>query len=71
MSRTIDELLAEIKSAAEEVWGYLGPGFLEKVYQESLMYELELRGIKAREEVAITTYYKGKQVGAYRTDIMV
>ncbi|MCP4602044.1 MAG: GxxExxY protein, partial [Proteobacteria bacterium] len=40
-----DELARSVIGAAIEVHKYLGPGFLEKVYEEALCVELRLRKI--------------------------
>ena len=55
----LDELAYEVIGAAMEVRNILGPGLLESVYQESLMIELNLRGIKAKQEIILPIKYKG------------
>jgi GxxExxY protein len=40
-----EELVNRIIGAAIEVHSKLGPGFLEKIYEHALCYELKLRGI--------------------------
>ena len=68
----INALSQEIIGAAIEVHRNLGPGLLEQTYQAALMYELMLRGIKARSEVEIPCVYKGIKIDtAYRADIIV
>lgn len=47
-----------IRGAFFEVHKALGPGFLEKVYQESLAKEFLLRGIPFKREVRILVNYK-------------
>jgi GxxExxY protein len=55
-----------------EVHGQLGPGFLEKAYQEAFGLELEARGIAYEAEVRIPLYYKGQRLATvYRADLMV
>ena len=49
-----------IRGAFFEVHKALGPGFLEKVYQESLAKEFLLRGIPFKREVRILVNYKGE-----------
>jgi GxxExxY protein len=53
------------------VYNTLGSGFLEKVYQNALLIELEKRGITARAQLPISVYYDGKGVGEYFADILV
>lgn len=61
-----------IIGAAMEVHSILGPGLLESTYQEALMAELALRGIRAKKEVAVPLIYKGRRIStAYRADIIV
>jgi GxxExxY protein len=67
----INELTYEINGAVFEVNRVLGPGFLEKVYQNALMVELKSRGLKAESQVAVTVDYKDNVVGEYIADILV
>ena len=67
----INELTYAINGAIFEVNRVLGPGFLEKVYQNALMVELKSRGLKAESQVPITVHYKDNVVGEYIADILV
>ena len=67
----INELTYEINGAVFEVNRVLGPGFLERVYQNALMVELRNRGLKAESQAAITVDYKDNVVGEYIADILV
>ena len=40
----------EIKSACIEIKNLLGPGFLEKVYENALKIELEERGFEIKQQ---------------------
>ncbi len=72
MDNPLNLLSNKIIGAAVEVHKTLGPGLLERAYLLALLYELELRGIKARSEVDIPVVYKGVDLGfAYRADIIV
>ena len=65
-----DEVYAVI-GAAIEVHTQLGPGFLEAVYHEALMLELEAKGIPFESERPIEIYYKGKLLNKrYFADIV-
>ena len=61
----------KINGAVFEVNRVLGPGFLEKVYHNALMVELDSRGLKAASKVPITVHYKDNVVGEYIADILV
>ena len=68
---TTSDLIDLISEAAFEVRKTLQPGFVESVYQNALMVELELRGLKAQKEVYIPVVYKERVVGDFRADILV
>ena len=67
----INELTYEINGAIFEVNRILGPGFLEKVYENALMIELNVRGVNAKNQVPINVHYKENMVGEYIADILV
>ncbi|HUV49623.1 MAG TPA: GxxExxY protein [Anaerolineae bacterium] len=67
----INELTYQINGAIFEVSKLLGAGFLEKVYENALIMELRLRGIKALGQFPISVKYKGKNIGDYFADIVV
>jgi GxxExxY protein len=52
-------LSAEIIGAAIEVHRLKGPGLIESIYEKCLMRELELRGIKAVNQLVVPIEYKG------------
>jgi len=65
------DLSYKITGLAMEVHGKLGPGFLEKVYEKSLMVLLEREGLKATQQAPIKVNFEGKIVGDYFADILV
>ena len=67
----INEVTYAINGAVSEVNRELGPGFLEKVYENALQVELKGRGLKAENQVPIKVSYKGNVVGEYIADILV
>ena len=67
----IDQLTYAINGAVFEVNRILGPGFLEKVYENALLVELEHNGIKAQAQSPIRVTYKEAIVGDYIADILV
>ena len=67
----IDELCYGVIGAAMAVHRHFGPGYLEEVYKNALMVELNALGIQAEKEIPIAVNYKGVRVGDYRADIIV
>ncbi len=65
------ELTKQIIEAAYRVHNALGYGFLEKVYQNALLIELEKKGIPAESEKPLTVLYESEIVGEYICDIVV
>ncbi len=59
----LNALSHEIIGAALEVHKHMGPGLLEAVYEDCLMYELEQRGLKVARQVQRPIIYKGNPVG--------
>ena len=67
----LNELTYLINGAIFEVSRILGPGFLEKVYENALLMELKARGIKAAAQYPIKVRYKDQIVGEYFADLLV
>ena len=65
------DVTEQIIGSAFEVYGVLGYGFLEKVYQRAMQVELQMRGCKALIENGINVFYKDIDVGFYRADLFV
>ena len=66
-----EELTSKIIAGFYNVYNGLGYGFLERVYENSLMIELEEMGLKAIKQKPITVFYKNRNVGDYFADILV
>ena len=66
-----DELTKEIIACAYKVHNTLGAGFLEKVYENSMMIELRKHGLKAEQQKSIKVYYENEIVGDYYADLFV
>ena len=65
-------LATDIIGAAIEVHKQLGPGLLESVYRDCMVYELNLREISVVREVSVPVRYKGIEFSAaYRADLVV
>jgi len=67
----INEITYQINGTVYEVNRVLGPGFLEKVYENALLTELRRRGLRAESQMPIKVSYKGDVVGDYFADILV
>jgi len=68
----LNQLSKSILDACITVHKEMGPGLLESVYELCLMKELELRGIKAKNQEAIPLIYKGFELSKeFKIDILV
>jgi GxxExxY protein len=56
---------------AYSVSNELGPGFLEKVYENALFIELRGKGLQVERQKELNVTYKGEVVGKYIADIVV
>ena len=65
------EITEKIIGAAQKVHNTLGYGFLEKVYQNSLVIELRTLGFDVEVEQPIAVQYRDEIVGNYVADIVV
>ena len=54
-----------------EVYNELGAGFLEKVYQNAMYFELKEKGFKVEAQKQIKVYFKKQLVGEYFSDLLV
>ncbi len=67
-----NELARIIVDAAVKVHRYLGPGLLEKTYQECMFYELLSRGLRVEKEIYLPiVYYDTVIEHAFRIDLLV
>ncbi|HDL02112.1 MAG TPA: GxxExxY protein [candidate division Zixibacteria bacterium] len=54
-----------------KVYDELGTGFLESVYEKSLMIELKDIGLNSINQKSLNVYYKNQLVGDFKADIIV
>lgn len=66
-----DNLTKQIISCAYKVHNKLGPGFLEKVYENAMRIELEKLGLRVKQQEPIRIEYEGHPVGEYYADLWV
>ena len=67
----IEALITRIIQCAYNVRKKLAAGFLESVYRNALLIELNDKGLKVDNEVPINVYYNNVIVGEFRADIVV
>ena len=65
------DLTDKIIRAFYRVYNNLGYGFLEKVYENSLLFELQKFGLSCEKQKQIKVYYEETQVGEYFADLIV
>ncbi len=66
-----EEITEKIIGCAYKVFNKLGFGYLESVYQNALILELEKEGLEASKEDPINVYYEDTIVGFFKADIIV
>ena len=69
---TDNEITYQIRGAVFDVYNTLGPGLLESVYEEALVFELEQRGLKVERQKLVPINYKGNVLKTeLRLDLLV
>jgi len=66
-----NEKTEKIIKAFYEVYNELGYGFMEKVYENSLVIMLEKYGFKVEQQKEVSVFFEGILVGEYYADIIV
>lgn len=67
----LNALSKEIIGLAMKIHRDLGPGFVEKIYEQALTHELKKAGIKAKRQPEIFVEYDSVQLGKQRVDLLV
>lgn len=65
------ELTEQIIKAFYDVYNDLGYGFLERVYQNAMYFELLDQGFKVEAQRSINVFHKGRMVREYYADLVV
>lgn len=65
------ELTEKMIGCAYRVYNKMGYGFLESVYEKSLMIELKKAGLQAESQKSIAVKYEGEIVGEFMADVVV
>ena len=69
---TENEISFQIRGAIYNVYKELGPGLLESVYEEALVYELQKRGLSVERQVEVPIHYDGQLLKTpLRLDLLV
>lgn len=67
----LNSITERIIGCAFSVGNTLGPGYLEKVYENALAHELRKAGLAVEQQRRMTVWYDGIAVGEYVTDLVV
>ena len=65
------EITGKILEAFFNVYHELGYGFLEKVYENAMLIELDELGLECRSQQPISVFYNEEHVGEYFADLVV
>lgn len=66
-----EDLTHKIIGCAYKVHNALGPGFLEKVYENALRIELEKLQLRIKQQEPLDVFYDGRVMGRYYVDLWV
>jgi len=66
-----ETLTEKIIGCAFKVHNTLGPGYLEKVYENAMCIELAKHGLQAKQQQPVIVHYEGQVVGEYMVDLWV
>ena len=66
-----NELTEKIIGCAIEVHKRLGPGFLESIYENAFILELEKHNLHVERKQEVIVKYGGIEVGRHRLDLIV
>ncbi len=67
----INEITEKIIGCSFTVANKIGSGFLEKVYENALAYELRKSGYHSEQQKLLKVYYDRVVVGTYSPDLLV
>jgi GxxExxY protein len=64
------EITEKIIGTFYDVYNELGHGFLESVYEQSLAIALVEAGSQVERQVPVCVWFRGRQVGDFRADLL-
>ena len=70
-SDSLNDLSRQVIGCAFTVLNTLGVGFLEKVYQNALAFELRAVGLSVVQQSGVKVHYKTAVVGEYFVDLLI
>jgi len=65
------EITDKVIGVFYDVYNELGHGFLESVYQRSMLIAFEERRIEVKQQVEISVWFHGRQAGIFYADLLV
>lgn len=69
---TDSDITYEVRGSIYDVYKELGPGLLESVYEEALVFEIKQRGLNVERQVKVPVVYKGNVLETdLRLDLIV
>jgi GxxExxY protein len=71
LPETTERIAETTIGCAIEVHRRLGPGFLEGIYQDAMVIELETAGLVVEREVPVVLEYRGHPLRQHRLDLVV
>ena len=66
-----EDVTGKIIGTFYDVYNELGYGFLESVYEESLVITLRQAGLTVKRQVSVPVWFRNQNVGEFRADVTV
>ena len=67
----LNELSRDVIRCANEVHRRLGPGLLERIYEQAFIHELRLNDIYVVQQTPISIHYKGLELSGQKLDLLI
>ena len=67
----LNTITEKIIGCAFKVSNQLGPGFLEKIYENALALELSKAGLNFSRQVPLSVHYENVIIGDFRADLLI
>ena len=66
-----EKLTEQVIGLCIKVHRALGPGFVERIYEEALCIELGKAGIAFERQKEIVVYYDEQEIGRHKLDLLI